>query len=144
MSRIPVLRLPFALAMTVVVLILQSASNHSVRSTAGFATARAFAATAPKLSPEGDSSAAPRVSSSYEKLPVSFEANAGQTAGGVQYLARATRYTLFLTPGERVLALRASQPGSREPNHEPVHSALLPSRTEGAMKSAAVRMRLIG
>lgn len=45
----------------------------------------------------------PRVS--YAQLPLSFEPNRGQTADGVDYLARGRGYTLFLTPTEAVLSL---------------------------------------
>jgi hypothetical protein len=41
----------------------------------------------------------------YDKLPLSFEANRGQTDRRVKFLARGRRSTLFLTPSEAVLAL---------------------------------------
>jgi uncharacterized protein (TIGR03437 family) len=47
----------------------------------------------------------------YGKLPLSFEANRGQTDGRVQFLARGNGYTLFLTSRETVLKLKA--PGER-------------------------------
>ncbi|MGC1362400.1 MAG: hypothetical protein WA400_13590, partial [Silvibacterium sp.] len=56
------------------------------------------------------SSAALRLSSTYGKLPLSFEKNQGQTDGSVQFLARQAGYTLFLTPGEAVLSLHSSPP----------------------------------
>jgi hypothetical protein len=42
---------------------------------------------------------------SYGQLPLSFEANHGQTAPQVNYLARGPGYGLFLTPTEAVLSL---------------------------------------
>ena len=36
----------------------------------------------------------------YGKLPLSFEANQGQSADEVQFLSRGKGYTLFLTPNE--------------------------------------------
>ena len=42
----------------------------------------------------------------YGKLPLSFEANMGQSAEPVQFLSRSKGYTLFLTPSEAVLSLR--------------------------------------
>ena len=42
----------------------------------------------------------------YGQLPLSFEANQGQTDERVQFLARGDGYSLFLTPTESVLALR--------------------------------------
>src|SRR5262249_34198349 len=41
----------------------------------------------------------------YGQLPLSFEANQGQTAAQVNFLSRGQGYTLFLTPAEAVLAL---------------------------------------
>lgn len=49
-----------------------------------------------------------RVSESYGRLPLGFEANRGQTDGDVRFLSRGPGYTLFLTPTEAVLALRKS------------------------------------
>jgi hypothetical protein len=41
----------------------------------------------------------------YGQLPLSFEANHGQTAAPVDYLSRGQGYTLFLMPSQAVLAL---------------------------------------
>src|SRR3989449_673084 len=41
----------------------------------------------------------------YGKLPLSFEANQGQTDPQVKFLSRGSGYTLFLTPTEAVLTL---------------------------------------
>src|SRR2546422_827769 len=41
----------------------------------------------------------------YGKLPLSFEANQGQTEPQVKFLSRGSGYTLFLTPTEAVLTL---------------------------------------
>src|SRR2546428_9634271 len=43
----------------------------------------------------------------YGKLPLIFEVNQGQTDPQVKFLSRGSGYTLFLTPTEAVLALRA-------------------------------------
>jgi len=45
----------------------------------------------------------------YGKLPLSFEANQGQTDGQVKFLARGQDYTLFLTSQEAVLALQKAE-----------------------------------
>jgi hypothetical protein len=45
---------------------------------------------------------------SYLRLPLSFEANRGQTDAQVKFLARGPGYTLFLTSQEAVLALGGS------------------------------------
>ena len=50
----------------------------------------------------------PRLVASYGKLLLSFEANQGQTASEVKFLARGRGYALFLTGDEAVLELRKS------------------------------------
>src|ERR1700678_3457190 len=46
-----------------------------------------------------------RILENYGKLPLSFEANHGQTDGRVKFLSRTGAYTLFLTGDEAVMAL---------------------------------------
>lgn len=48
----------------------------------------------------------PKMTPNYGKLPLSFEANQGQTGGAVRFLARGGGYTIFLTDDEAVLTLR--------------------------------------
>jgi hypothetical protein len=50
-----------------------------------------------------------RAQANYGKLPLSFEANQGQTDAQVKFLARGQGYTLFLTPTETVLSLKKPQ-----------------------------------
>jgi hypothetical protein len=45
----------------------------------------------------------------YGKLPLSFEANRGQTDAQVKFLSRGSGYTLFLTSTQAVLVLHKSQ-----------------------------------
>ncbi|MGC2152114.1 MAG: SBBP repeat-containing protein [Terriglobales bacterium] len=45
----------------------------------------------------------------YGQLPLSFEANQGQSAAPVKFLSRTNAYTLFLTSTEAVLSLRSRQ-----------------------------------
>jgi len=47
-----------------------------------------------------------RAVESYGKLPLSFEANEGQTDSRVKFLSRGSGYSLFLTENEAVLALK--------------------------------------
>jgi hypothetical protein len=49
------------------------------------------------------------VQSNYGKLPLSFEANQGQTDARVEFLARGLGYTLFLAPTESVLHLKTPE-----------------------------------
>ncbi len=71
----------------------------------------------------------PQLAEAYGKLPLSFEANQGQTDSRVDFLSRGSGYTLFLTPAEAVLALRK---GSAEAKKAP------------AVPPAVVRMKLVG
>jgi beta-propeller repeat-containing protein len=45
----------------------------------------------------------------YGRLPMSFEANQGQTDPSVQFLSNGRGYTLFLTPTQAVMTLRRTQ-----------------------------------
>src|SRR5213594_3728445 len=55
----------------------------------------------------------PRAVQNYGKLPLSFEANRGQTDAQVRFLARGQGYTLFLTSQEAVLSLRKLEASRR-------------------------------
>jgi hypothetical protein len=67
--------------------------------------------------PGGDL-ARPRLAESYGKLPLSFEANQGQTNARVRFLSRGRGYTLFLTGDEAVLSLRKAD-NSAKPDARP-------------------------
>src|SRR5439155_15487436 len=72
----------------------------------------------------------------YGKLPMSFEANRGQTDPAVDFLARGSGYTLFLTPNEAVLSLRPL-----------AHGAVEHARGEEDMSrrtGSVLRMQLLG
>ena len=73
--------------------------------------------------PHTDAQAKARVSSSYGKLPISFELNQGQADGTVQFLARGMGYTLSLIPGEAVLSLHAVHPTPKGKRPEAQSSA---------------------
>jgi hypothetical protein len=47
----------------------------------------------------------PRLAAGFGRLPLSFEANQGQSDGRVRFLARGAGYTIFLTDDEAVLSL---------------------------------------
>jgi hypothetical protein len=74
-----------------------------------------------------------RVSEAYGKLPLSFEANRGQTVERVKFLSRGSGYSLFLAPGEAVMALRQPATSSDNRRHHKQNSA-----------SAVLRMKVIG
>jgi len=54
----------------------------------------------------GGPAAQPKLVANYGKLPLSFEANQGQTDPQVKFLSHGTGYTLFLTGNEALLDLR--------------------------------------
>jgi hypothetical protein len=62
------------------------------------------------------SAAPPRavITENYNRLPLAFEVNAGQTDPRVKFLSRGAGYTLFLTDTAAVFALR---PGAGDPRH---------------------------
>jgi hypothetical protein len=51
-----------------------------------------------------------RVQTSYGNLPLTFEANQGQTSSAVKFLSRGKGYTAFLTAGGIILFLHPNQP----------------------------------
>ncbi len=87
-----------------------------------------------------------RLAESYGKLPLSFEANAGQTDPRVKFLSRGRGYTLFLTADEAVLALRTTKSKRTEDRNS--KSAVLNLQSQiGNRQSTApavVRMKLVG
>ena len=59
------------------------------------------------------STVAPSAGVDFGKLPLSFEANAGQTDTSVKYMTHASGGTMYFTPAEVVLALQSAQPNSK-------------------------------
>ena len=93
------------------------------------------------MTPPPDAATQAQVSSSYGKLPLSFEMNRGQTDSQVKFLARGQGYGLFLTPREAVLSLRAAQPNAGHANaHKPTTGK--GAKADKPARSAVVRMRL--
>lgn len=82
-----------------------------------------------------------RLQESYGKLPLSFEANQGQTHGSVKFLSRGSGYSLFLTSTEAVLRLRLPDGGA--PRKEKDILAAFATKSKES-KSAALRMRFSG
>ena len=90
-----------------------------------------------------ETSASSRLAASYGKLPLSFEANQGQTDPQVRFLSRGYGYSLFLTEGEAVLALHKPvnpDPASSE-SRLPGHTALSGERS---VNGDVVRTQLAG
>jgi hypothetical protein len=73
----------------------------------------------------------------YGSLPLSFEANQGQTDAQVKFLSRGAGYNLFLTSGEAVLVLRKTSAQKRE-------FSTVNTSAQRANKSAVLHMQLLG
>ncbi len=77
-----------------------------------------------------------KVHENYSELPLSFEANVGQTDARVQYLSRGPNYTLFLTATEAVTVL--SQPGPAGPAGRAVSGEPM------TVTPTVIRMQIVG
>src|SRR5262249_20866718 len=80
------------------------------------------------------------VQEAYGKLPLSFEANRGQTDGQVKFFSRGHDYVLYLTATETVLKLRDQQP-DRDGAGANSKSAIIHNQET---QSAVLRMKLQG
>jgi len=102
--------------------------------------------------PEGSRA---KVAAEYGKLPLSFEANRGQTDPHVNFISRGSGYTLYLTSTEAVLTLRQNL-GSAQPTAGRKNPQISSKRrvigetqeaelgeTKGHVPSA-LRMKLVG
>jgi len=80
----------------------------------------------------------------YGKLPLSFEANQGQTDDRVKFIARGRGYSLFLTSNEAVLSLRSQQPpGKTSGSFSKGDHATTPQEPQ-TTKRSVLRMKLMG
>ncbi|HUO06200.1 MAG TPA: SBBP repeat-containing protein [Candidatus Binataceae bacterium] len=93
---------------------------------------------------------APQAANLYGKIPLSFEANHGQTDSRVKFLSRGNGYTLFLTPDEAVLSLRSAAESSHPSSHltRPLQLSQKPRRPPSPVAERArelvLRMKLVG
>jgi beta-propeller repeat-containing protein len=77
------------------------------------------------------------VQDTYAKLPLSFEANVGQTDPQVDFLARGSGYTMFLSQGDAVLSFRSGTKSGRQmPGH--------PEAVAAPLIGGVLRMQLGG
>jgi hypothetical protein len=92
------------------------------------------------------------VHNSYGKLPLSFEANHGQTNAQVKFIARGAGYTLFLTPAEAVFSLQQGSEGksvsssedTRENGGSDLAEAVLnPTPKPAPQNNAVLRVQLV-
>ncbi|HEY6769280.1 MAG TPA: SBBP repeat-containing protein, partial [Candidatus Sulfotelmatobacter sp.] len=83
------------------------------------------------------------VAETYGKLPLSFEANRGQSDKRVKFLSRGHGYTLFLTGDEAVLSLRNSGLKVFDAHTLGMNPAAFQKHNDDE-KSAVLRMKLVG
>src|SRR5215471_7428349 len=79
----------------------------------------------------------PALVEAFGKLPLSFEANQGQTDPRVKFLSRGSGYSLFLTRGEAALALGKGIPDPASSDKSSPNSPTLGAR------GAVLRMKLL-
>ncbi len=88
-----------------------------------------------------DKAASVRISESYGKLPLSFEANNGQQDRQVKFLSRGRGYNLFLTNREAVLVLTKPEQNPKAAAKKLAHTPL--EQTKSKPQSIALRTRLV-
>jgi hypothetical protein len=122
----------FGLLVRLLVLALLAPSVTPLAVTHGASgSRRATTSGKPSTSSAPDAATKARVEENYGKLPLSFEANKGQTDARVKFLSRGQGYSFFLTPSEAVMTLsraEAKEPDAKANKHT----------------SATLRMKLVG
>ena len=94
---------------------------------------------APQVSPPTKPLQSGRMQASYGKLPMTFEANLGQTSSQVRFLSRGKGYTAFLTAGGIVLSLRPNQPIPVQP----ISKVAAPNKSQTTVNTT-LQFRLLG
>ena len=106
-------------------------------------------AAVPPTSPVPATVSNPQITATMMKMPLQFEANHGQVDAQVQFLARGTGYTLFLTPTESVMVLQQREaPTAKDPlamsdttvvpEAAPIKQSVVRMKLEGANPSPAI------
>src|SRR6476659_7808819 len=85
----------------------------------------------------------PTALSEYGNLPLSFEANLGQTDGQVKFLSRGNGFSLFFTNDEAVIAFRKADPARLDPRKRAANPTRM-SRTDESSASATLPMQVVG
>jgi hypothetical protein len=91
-----------------------------------------------------DRNTSARLLENYGKLPLSFEANQGQTDEEVKFLTRGHGYAMFMTSGGAVMELRAPSKENKPPE---AVGEISPGKRRRSMESepfAVLRMKLVG
>src|SRR6266481_5783987 len=98
----------------------------------------------PRAYPQGNNASGSRpVAETYGKLPLSFEANQGQSDERVRFLARGSGYTVFLTSNEAVVALKKGRPQPKG-DRGAFESHFVAANTGPAEAVEYLRMKLVG
>ena len=106
-------------------------------------------AAVPPASPASATVSKPQITATMMRMPLQFEANHGQVDAQVQFLARGTSYTLFLTQTESVMVLQQRDaPAAKEPlvlidppavpDAAPMKQSIVRMTLEGANPSPAI------
>ena len=121
-------------------------TNSQAGSNSGEASATLAAAPSLPLGNSTSLATQEQVVQSYTKLPLSFEANRGQTDAQAKFISRGNGYTLFLTDNEAVLALRRPRRKSTGNPSQPRDARLpfRPSAVPEIQAPAVMRMKLLG
>lgn len=106
---------------------LQIAKPHLMAAASPARTARTVKQTV------AQPAATARLAAAYEKLPLRFEPNRGQTDLQVKFLSRGSGYALFLTPGGAVLELQGHGTGSAAKQGSSSGNLQQPSRRPDAL-----------
>src|SRR5713226_2200037 len=85
----------------------------------------------------------PQLLASYGRLPLSFEANHGQTDRQVKFLSRGSGYSLFLTANETVLSLSKPATPTAQRRIDTVAMGQEVAANQ-ASTTTVLRMRLVG
>ncbi len=128
-----------SLSMLVVTLLLIGDLPAPLKTAPSYAGGGAVPASAAESLARPDAATEARVTDIYGKLPLSFEANQGQSDRQVRFLSRGPGYSLFLTPTEAVLAL--TKPPAHLKLADPTQAT--PVRSE-KMTGTVLRMKFVG
>ncbi len=93
---------------------------------------------------QSDAEKKQRIAENYGKLPINFEPNVGQTDEKVKFLARGHGYSLFLTEGEAVLALKKDKKNELAVVRMQIDGANLSAKTSGLGETAGKSNYFIG
>jgi hypothetical protein len=94
----------------------------------------------------GDVAKAPKqhLVETYGKLPLSFEANVGQTSSQVKFLSRGQGHTLFLTKHAEAVLVLAKSASKRTPTKPADKLSAFVEPQREAVPPAVLRMKLVG